>query len=134
MTSMTLEVLLPFGLFASETGVSRIVVETVQGSFGLLPLRLDCVAALTPGILYFQDDTQREVFIALDEGVLVKTGQKVMISVRRAIRSTDLAHLHDAIKQQFLQQDAEEAALSLSMVKLESGFMNRFASMQDEKL
>ena len=36
-------------VFAERSGVSRIVAETRQGSFGLLPHRLDCVAALVPG-------------------------------------------------------------------------------------
>ena len=40
------KLLLPFQVFAEKTGVSRIVAETREGSFGLLPRRLDCVAAL----------------------------------------------------------------------------------------
>lgn len=36
----------PFQIFAEKTGVSRIVAETHTGSFGLLPHRLGCVAAL----------------------------------------------------------------------------------------
>jgi len=86
MLLMTLKVLLPFEVFAVETNVSSIVVETAQGSFGLLPRRLDCVAALVPGILSFETESQGEVFLALDEGVLVKTGPDVLISARRALR------------------------------------------------
>jgi F-type H+-transporting ATPase subunit beta len=51
---MNLKVLLPFQVFAEKAGVSRIVAETREGSFGLLPHRLDCVAALVPGILTYQ--------------------------------------------------------------------------------
>jgi F-type H+-transporting ATPase subunit epsilon len=40
-TLMHLKVLLPFQIFAEKTGVSRIVAETCEGSFGLLPHRLD---------------------------------------------------------------------------------------------
>ena len=52
---MHLKVLLPFQIFADKTDVSRIVAETREGSFGLLPHRLDCVAALVPGILILRD-------------------------------------------------------------------------------
>ena len=45
-TLMNLKVLLPFRIFAEETGVLRIVAETREGSFGLLPHRLDCVLSL----------------------------------------------------------------------------------------
>ena len=56
---MNLKVLLPFQIFAEKTGVSRIVAETREGSFGLLPHRLDCVAALTPGILTYETESGR---------------------------------------------------------------------------
>lgn len=131
MLLMTLKVLLPFEVFAVETNVSSIVAETAQGSFGLLPRRLDCVAALVPGILSFEIEAQGEVFMALDEGVLVKTAADVVISVRRALRGTDLALLRDAIEQEFLTLDAQELAMRQTMARLETGFMRRFASLRD---
>ena len=82
-TLMNLKVLLPFQIFAEKTGVSRIVAETREGSFGLLPHRLDCVAALAPGILIYETEAEGEVYVAVDEGVLVKTGPDVLVSVRR---------------------------------------------------
>ena len=95
-TLMHLKVLLPFQVFADTAGVSRIVAETDAGSFGLLPHRLDCVAALVPGILIYQTESGGEVLVAVDEGVLVKTGLDVLVSVRRAIGGTDLGQLHAA--------------------------------------
>lgn len=130
MPSMTLEVLLPFEVFANERGVARIAVETAQGSFGLLPQRLDCVAALVPGILSFEAEGQGEVFLAVDEGVLVKTGPAVVIAVRRALRGTDLARLRDAVEQEFLTLDAQEEAMRTAMARLETGFLRQFASLQ----
>lgn len=130
MPSMTLKVLLPFEIFADKTGVSRIVVETAHGAFGLLPQRLDCVAALVPGILSFDAVGQGEVFLAVDEGVLVKTGPAVVISVRRALRGTDLARLRDAVVQEFLTLDAQEEEMRSAMARLETGFLRRFATLQ----
>ena len=95
---MHLKVLLPFQVFAENNGVSRIVAETHEGSFGLLPHRLDCVAALVPGILSYQTESGPEVLVAVDEGVLVKTGMDVLVSVRRAIGGTDLGQLHAAVE------------------------------------
>ena len=63
---MKLKVLLPYQVYAEIDGVSRIVVETPQGSFGLLPRRLDCVAALEPGILTYETKAGGEVYIAVD--------------------------------------------------------------------
>ena len=131
MPGMSLKILLPFEVFANEINVTRIVVETVRGSYGLLPHRLDCVAALTPGILSFMSTSDGEVFVALDEGVLVKTGPDVVISVRRALRGQDLTHLRDAVEQEFLSQNTEQTEMRAAMARLETGFMRRFVSMQD---
>ena len=98
---MHLKVLLPFGVFAEKTGVSRIVAETHEGSFGLLPHRLDCVAALAPGILIYETEAEGEVYVAVDEGVLVKTGPDVLVSVRRALGGTDLGQMRDAVEREF---------------------------------
>ncbi|MEO5655762.1 MAG: F0F1 ATP synthase subunit epsilon, partial [Nitrosospira sp.] len=94
---MNLKILLPFGVFAEKTGVARIVVETSSGSYGLLPNRLDCVAALVPGILAFETKEEGEVYIAVDEGILIKTGVEVLVSVRNAITGADLATLHETV-------------------------------------
>lgn len=131
MPLMTLKVLLPYEIFADERDVSSIVMETPQGAFGLLPQRLDCVAALVPGILSFKAEGKDEVFLAVDEGVLVKTGSAVMVSVRRALRSTDLSRLREAIEQEFLTLDAQEEEIRTAMAKLETGFMRRFSMFQE---
>ena len=129
---MNLKVLLPFQVFADRTGVTRIVAETRAGAFGLLPHRLDCVAALAPGILTYATDADGEVYLAVDEGVLVKTGPNVLVSVRRAIGGTDLGQLRAAVEQEFLTLDAQEQGLRSVMAKLETGVLRRFMSLQHE--
>ena len=129
---MNLKVLLPFQVFADKTGVSRIVAETHEGAFGLLPHRLDCVAALAPGILTYETDADGEVYLAVDEGVLVKTGPNVLVSVRRAIGGTDLGQLRAAVEQEFLTLDAQEQGMRSVMAKLETGVLRRLVSLQHE--
>jgi F-type H+-transporting ATPase subunit epsilon len=129
---MHLKILLPFQVFAERTGVSRIVAETHKGSLGLLPHRLDCVAALVPGILIYETESDGEVLVAVDEGVLVKTGLDVLVSVRRAIGGTDLGQLRGAVEKEFLTLDEHEQSVRLVTAKLETGFLRRFASLQDE--
>jgi F-type H+-transporting ATPase subunit epsilon len=129
---MNLKVLLPFQVFADLTGVSRIVAETREGAFGLLPHRLDCVAALAPGILTYATGADGEVYLAVDEGLLVKTGPTVLVSVRRAIGGTDLRQLRAAVEQEFLTLDAQEQDLRSVMAKLETGVLRRFIGLQHE--
>ena len=106
---MHLRILLPFRIFAERTDVSRIVAETREGSFGLLPHRLDCVAALAPGFSLTKPKPRARFIVAVDEGVLVKTGSEVLVSVRHAIGGTDLGQLHEAVKREFLTLDERRA-------------------------
>jgi F-type H+-transporting ATPase subunit epsilon len=129
---MNLKILLPYKIFAEKTGVSRIVARTSDGSFGLLPHRLDCVAALVPGILIFETEAEGEIYMAVDEGVLVKSGMDVLVSVRNAIGGTDLSKLHEAVGQEFLNLDDQEKKMRSVLAKLESGFIRRFAEFHHE--
>ena len=129
---MNLKILLPFGLFLDLAKVQRIVAETCEGSFGLLPQRLDCVAALVPGILTYETQKEGEVFVAIDEGGLVKTGSEVRVSVRRALAGASLSELRKSVEQEFLTFDDEEKEVRNLMTKLETGFIRRFAAFQDE--
>ena len=131
-TLMHLKVLLPFQVFAENIGVSRIVAETHEGSFGLLPHRLDCVAALVPGILIYEDEAENEVYVAVDEGVLVKAGLKVLVSVRNAIGGTDLGQLREAVDREFLNLNQREQTVRSVMAKLESGFIRRLAEFHND--
>ncbi|MDH3503678.1 MAG: F0F1 ATP synthase subunit epsilon [Nitrospirota bacterium] len=131
-TLMTLKILLPFRIFAVQKAVTRIVAETREGAFGLLPQRLDCVAALEPGILIYESNGDDEMYVALDEGVLVKSGQEVLVSVRNAIAGTDLRQLREAVEDEFLTLDEHEQSLRSVMAKLESSFVRRFADFRHD--
>lgn len=127
---MHLKLLLPFQVFDERQDVKRLVMETKQGSFGLLPRRLDCVAALVPGIFMYESASQGEVYIAVDEGILVKAGRDVLVSVRNAIGGTDLGQLRDAVEREFVNLDERERNVRSVLAKLESSFIRRFVELQ----
>ena len=128
---MNLKVLLPFQVFTEKTRVSRIVAETHEGSFGILPQRLDCVAALAPGILIFEVEADGEAYVAVDEGVLVKTGLDVLVSVRNAISGTDLGQLREAVQREFMHLDEQEENVRSMLAKMEGDLMRRMATFHD---
>jgi F-type H+-transporting ATPase subunit epsilon len=130
---MNLRILLPFRIFSPKTEVSRIVAETSAGSVGLLPHRLDCVAALVPGILTYTTPADGTVYVAVDEGVLVKSGADVLVSVRRAVGGTDLGDLHESVKREFLMIDAQAREVRAAIVRMEGAFVGRFAEFQHER-
>jgi F-type H+-transporting ATPase subunit epsilon len=130
---MNLKILLPFEVFADKTDVLRVVAEGYEGSFGLLPHRLDCVAALAPGILTYETQQDGTVYLAVDEGVLVKAGADVLVSTRHAIGGTDLGQLHDAVKRQFLTLDQSERDVRTALAKMEGGLIGRFAEFEHDR-
>ena len=124
-TLMNLRVLLPFQVFMEKTGVTRIIAKTPEGSFGLLPHRLDCVAALAPGILLYEHVTGGEVYLAVDGGVIVKTGLDVVISVRNAIAGAGLEQLRAVVEREFLSLNQREQDVREKMVKMENSLVRR---------
>jgi F-type H+-transporting ATPase subunit epsilon len=131
-TLINLKILVPFRIFAVKTGVSRIVAETRDGSFGLLPHRLDCVAALTPGILLYENETEGENYVAVDEGVMVKSGLNVLVSVHNAIGGTDLGKLREVVEKEFLNLNERELNVRSVMTKMETDLINRLAEFHHE--
>ena len=123
---MHLKILLPFRVFADVQNVSRVVIETSAGSYGLLPQRLDCVAALAPGILEYETENDGVKYIAVDDGVMVKAGAEVLVSVRNAVGGVDLGKLSELVKHEFQQQDEAESNVRSVTLKLESGFIYSF--------
>jgi F-type H+-transporting ATPase subunit epsilon len=127
---MRLKILLPFRIFGDAEDVLRLVVQTPDGALGILPNRRDCVAALTPGLLFYETAARGEVYVAVDEGVLVKSGAEVLVSVARAIAGNDLTELRSAVTREFQTQDEDERGARAIVAKLEAGFLTRVAGLQ----
>ncbi len=122
---MKLKVLLPTEVLINEA-VSKVTAEAENGSFCLLPNHVDFVAGLVPGLLLFELEEGEEIFLAVDEGILVKCGLEVLVSVRNAIRGTDLETLKNTVEQEFQSLDEREKMTRNALAKLEASFVRGF--------
>jgi len=129
---MNLKILLPFKVFMETKNVKSIVAETGDGQYGFLPQRLDCVAALVPGIFTYETTSGGIKYIAVDDGILVKAGTEVTVSVRNAIGGADLGKLHESVEKEFKDIDDNEKNVRSVMAKMESSFMVRLQKFQKE--
>jgi F-type H+-transporting ATPase subunit epsilon len=120
---MNLKVLLPFRVFTEKRDIARIVAETGHGSFGILPHRLDCAAALLPGILIYEEKNKGEAYVAVDEGVLAKIGPDVFVSVRNAIAGNDLNELREAVEREFVILDQQDRNARMALAKMENSLV-----------
>lgn len=129
---MHLKILLPYKVFADIENVKKIVVETSAGSYGILPRRLDCTATLVPGILLYETENEGEGerYIAVTDGILIKAGNEVVVSVRNAIGNAPLGKLRTLVEQEMLQLDDLEVNARSVMAKLETGFLRNFQKLR----
>lgn len=125
---MRLKLLLPSQILIDEP-VQKIIAEGKDGSFCLEPRHVDFVSALKPGLLQFIDENGQEVFVAMDEGILVKCADEVMVSAYNAVRGDDLATLKDTVEHRFRQLDESERIARSALARLEAGVVRRFIQM-----
>jgi len=132
MPLMRMQIMLPFEVFLDLADVSRIVVETSAGFYGILPQRLDCVATLVPGILTYESAREGERFLATDEGVIVKTGLEVLIAARNAMSGETLEELREVVEREFMRLDEREKTMRSVLARLENSFMRKFLEVRHE--
>lgn len=129
---MKLRILLPFRVFATETGVSRIVADTDSGSMGILPRRMDFATSLAAGIFTYEIGNRGEAYLAVAGGILIKIGLDVFVSVRDAIGGTDLKKLNDTVERVYMAMDRRERDVRSVMSKMEGDFVSRIAAFSHE--
>ncbi len=81
---MKLKTLIPTQVLIDRE-VPKVIAEAENGNFCLLPHHIDFVAALVPGILSYTSATGEELFVAVDQGILVKCGREVLVSTFNAV-------------------------------------------------
>jgi F-type H+-transporting ATPase subunit epsilon len=115
-----------------EDEVAKVVAEAPNGAFGILPRHIDFVAALVPGILSITLEDGQEIFFGIHEGILVKRGPEVMISVRDAVKGEDLATLRRTVEREFLELDERERTARAALARLEAGVVRRFIQLEEQ--
>jgi F-type H+-transporting ATPase subunit epsilon len=127
---MRLKVLLPTKVLVDEP-VIKVSGEDGAGSFTLLPRHIDYAAALPPSLLSFINEAGEENFLAVDEGILVKRGEQVTVSVHNAARGTDLGQLFRKIEEEFLALDEYERRARSAALHLEGELVRQFIELRE---
>lgn len=123
-TGIDLKIYLPTGIFI-EKKVAKVKGESPVGGFCLLPRHIDYVTAVVSGIFSYTDLAGKEFFLALDNGILVKKGQEVMVAARRAVAG-ELGMLNREVEKMLEVRKEKEKLNRTTVAKLEAGFLRRF--------
>lgn len=114
--------------------VKKIFAVAENGAFGMLPNHTDFVTALVPSIMVLTNEQDSELFFAVDEGLLVKTGHQVDIAIRRGIQGDDLDSLGTELSTVFLAVDEDERVARSALSRLEAGIVRRFGDLRKPTL
>jgi F-type H+-transporting ATPase subunit epsilon len=116
---------------AVTAAARKITAEGADGFFCLLPRHVDMVTALVPGLLTYVTATGEERFVAVDRGVLVKCGDRVLVATPQAIAGGDLGALRATVLERFGALDERERTARSAVRKLEAGFVRRFLELEE---
>lgn len=122
---MHLKILVPTEVFV-DTNIIKVVAEAENGSFCLLPHHIDFVAALVPGILSYTLENKEEIFLAINEGILVKQGGDIFVSTLQAVQDKDLETLQTTVTKKFRTLDEREKLIRSALAKFEATIIRRF--------
>lgn len=125
---MDLKIMEPAGVVMEQKS-AKLRVESLSGQFVLLPRHVDTVAPLSAGIVEVVDQSGTESFVAVNGGLLVKTGSQVFISTPQAIRSEELSELRSAVDQVFHKTDEREKKTRTAMARIEAGLVRKFLEL-----
>ncbi|HBE54074.1 MAG TPA: F0F1 ATP synthase subunit epsilon, partial [Cyanobacteria bacterium UBA11369] len=81
------------------------------------------------GILIFVSIRGEENFLAVDEGILVKSSAEVLVSTRHAVQSSDLGLLQETVEKQFRILNEREKVTRSALAKLEVNIVRQFMEL-----
>ncbi len=135
---MRLRVLLPTRVLVDRE-VAKVLAEAADGHFGVLPRHADTVTALVPGILLYTPADAGdaaaeppEKLLGVDEGVLVKCGETITVSVLNAVEGTDLATLEATVRSRYVELDEHRRVARSALARLEAGVVRRFVEFEEQ--
>ncbi|TNJ43315.1 ATPase [Phaeobacter sp. B1627] len=113
-----------------EAQATALTAVASDGAFGILPNHIDFVTAIVPSVLTLCLTDGTEEIFGVDEGLLVKKGHLVSVSVRRGVHGDNLASLQDLVEARFVQMDEEERQARSALSRLEADLVRRFAELK----
>lgn len=128
---MQLQILLPTDVLV-DTPTAKVVAEAENGSFCLLPRHVNFVTSLAPGILTYTDSEREDHFVGVANGVLVKTGNDVLVSVEYGVKGSNLGELRDNVRRYFETVDEREYQAVSAVARLEADFVRRFLALEEQ--
>ncbi len=128
---MILKVMVPTRIVLDEP-IERVGLVGEDGARTLLPRHVDFTTALVPSILSYVPDGGDEQYMAVDEGLICKAGEEVLVSVENAVQGPGLGDLQETIAREFAGRDERERSTRATLARLELSILRRFLELGDQ--
>jgi F-type H+-transporting ATPase subunit epsilon len=118
-----LSVVTPTSIFEREIKHIRLKDET--GFFGIMKNHIDFLTVLVPSLCYYRDAKDREMFLAVDGGILDVRGGIASLTSREVHESEDAEKLAEIIEKTILERTGSEQAFREVLKGIERSFMEK---------
>jgi len=118
-----LSVVTPTSMFEREIKHIRLKDET--GFFGVMKNHIDFLTVLVPSLCYYRDANDREMFLAVDGGILDVRGGTVSLTSREIHESEDADKLAEIIEKTILDRTGAEQAFRKMLEGIERSFVEK---------
>jgi F-type H+-transporting ATPase subunit epsilon len=118
-----LSVVTPTRMFEREIKHMRLKDDT--GFFGIMKNHIDFLTVLVPSLCYYRDTRDREMFLAVDGGILDVRGGTISLTSREVHESEDAEQLAELIEKTILERTESEQAFREMLEGIERSFMEK---------
>ena len=118
-----LSVVTPTSMFEREIKHIRLKDET--GFFGVMKNHIDFLTVLVPSLCYYRDVRDREMFLAVNGGILDVRGGTASLTSREVHESEDADKLAEIIEKTILDRTGAEQAFRKMLEGIERSFVEK---------
>ncbi|QSX08532.1 hypothetical protein J0B03_00105 [Alkalibacter rhizosphaerae] len=109
--------------------IEALTAPGTEGSFQIYPKHVDFTSTLKAGILTIKKEKE-EIYIAINNGVLVKKGEKIHVACHQAIQGESLEKLSTTVEETFLAANEREKSTNEILAKMEIETLKRFFELE----
>lgn len=120
---MRLKLILPYKTILDKE-VKKITAPGSDGDFQILPRHIDGTWTLRTGILTIETD--KDIYYAIDKGVVVKQGPIIYISTFQAIAGESLRALSQTVRENLEKLNERERKAQEVLIRLETETIKKF--------
>lgn len=127
---MRLIVCTPLGEVLNQE-IRKVSLEFLNGYYTFLPKHIDFASVLKTSIVSYCNLEGATKYIACHQGIAVKKGQNVTLSVRQAVLGNTPDELKYTILHDFKKTDEQRKELNTAMARLEIGMLRGFKQLKE---